>query len=158
MSRFKEEFSLISPTGKFIAFLVWLSMTVGLNVLFMTVGKPGDPPLPFRIFLSLAAPIPLTVYTLVVAYINADARRRGMRHVLWTLLAIFIPNGIGIILYFIFRDPLMTSCPACAAPARQGFTFCPACGATLQPACPSCRKAVEAGWTNCPYCGKRLEA
>ncbi len=156
MSRFKEEFSLISPTGKLIAFLVWLILTVGLNVLFVTVGKPGDPPVPFRIFLTLFVPIPMTVYVLVIAYINADARRRGMRHVLWTLLAIFIPNGIGIILYFIFREPLLLACPACGAAAKQIFAFCPACGATLQRACPACRKAVEANWANCPYCGARL--
>jgi RNA polymerase subunit RPABC4/transcription elongation factor Spt4 len=158
MSRFKEEFSLISPTGKLIAFLVWLILTVGVNVLFVTVGKPGDPPLPFRVFLTLFVPIPLTVYALLIAYINADARRRGMRHVLWTLLAIFIPNGIGIILYFIFREPLLLACPACGATAKQIFAFCPACGATLQRACPACRKAVEANWTNCPYCGVRLAA
>jgi hypothetical protein len=156
MSRFKEEFSLISPAGKLIAFLVWLAATVGLNVLFLTVGKPGDPPVPFRIFLTLFIPIPLTLYALVVAYIHGDAKRRGMRHVLWTLLAIFIPNGIGIILYFIFREPRMIGCPKCGAHAKQTFAFCPGCGAALQPACPACRKAVEPGWANCPYCGGRL--
>ena len=51
-------------------------------------------------------PMFLAGYTLLIGYIYGDARRRGMRYVMWTLLAIFLFNGIGIILYFILREPL----------------------------------------------------
>jgi RNA polymerase subunit RPABC4/transcription elongation factor Spt4 len=81
-----------------------------------------------------------------------------MRHVFWTWLSILVPNAIGIILYFIFREPRLISCSKCGAKGKQTFTFCPACGAELQPACPSCRRAIEAHWANCPYCGGRLAA
>lgn len=83
MSRFNDEFSIISRTGKLIAFLVWLVLTGGLYTLFATVGKPGDPPFWFRAYLCLIVPIPLSIFALVVAYINADAKRRGMRYVMW---------------------------------------------------------------------------
>jgi RNA polymerase subunit RPABC4/transcription elongation factor Spt4 len=158
MSRFKDELSIVSPIGKLIAFLVWLGLTVGLFTLFAVVSKPNDPPFWIRVYLVLIVPVPLSIFALVVAYIHADAKRRAMRHVMWTWLAVLIPNGIGVILYFIFREPLMRACAQCGAKAKQTFAFCPGCGATLQPACPSCRRAVEAQWANCPYCGGRLAA
>jgi hypothetical protein len=92
----------------------------------------------------LIVPAPLSIFALVVAYIHAAAKRRAMRHAMWTWLSIPIPNAIGVIHYFIYREPLMRVCAQC--------------GATLQPACPSCRKAVEPGWANCAYCGARLAA
>ncbi|MBI4872996.1 MAG: zinc ribbon domain-containing protein [Acidobacteria bacterium] len=156
MNRLGQEFSIISRTGKLIAFLVWLGLTLTLIVLFTAVTKPGDPPFPIQVLMTVIVPVPLSIYALVIAYIHADARRRAMRHVLWTLLAIFIPNAIGILLYFIFREPLLLACPGCGSAARRTFAFCPACGAALQPACPVCRHPVEHGWANCAYCGGRL--
>ena len=46
-------------------------------------------------------------YLLLIGYITRDARRRGMSPVLWTFVAILVPNALGIILYFILRhaDP-----------------------------------------------------
>ena len=79
----------------------------------------------------------LGAFVLLVGYVFADARRRGMKHVLWTLLAIFIPNAIGIILYFILRDPIPVPCPACGTPARKGHAFCAGCGAAVRTACPA---------------------
>ena len=86
--------------------------------------------------LALLGVVPIALWVLLVGYVYGDARRRAMNAVLWTLLAIFIPSGIGIILYFILRDPI----PA----------VCPGCGALAQP--------VEASWRNCPSCGASLTA
>ena len=155
MSRFSEEFSVIPRTGKVIAFLIWLALTAGLIVTF-SLTKPGDPPLPLKVLFPVLVPLPLTAFALAAGYVYGDARRRGMRHVMWTLLAIFIPNAIGVILYFIFREPLPLLCPSCGAGARRSFAFCPECGQALQNACPACRKAVETQWVNCAYCGVRL--
>jgi hypothetical protein len=93
---------------------------------------------------------------LLIGYINADARRRGMRYVMWTLLSIFIPYGIGIILYFVLRDPLLVSCSKCGALGRSSFVFCPKCGEGLSSSCTACKRAVEPGWNRCAYCGKEL--
>jgi RNA polymerase subunit RPABC4/transcription elongation factor Spt4 len=106
--------------------------------------------------LIVFAGVPLGLWVLLIGYVNADAKRRGMRYVMWTLLAIFIPNAIGIILYFILRDPRMRSCPSCSQLVRPGFAFCPHCGQNLAPACPNCKRPVEAGWRNCPACGTVL--
>ena len=75
---------------------------------------------------------------------------------MWLLLAIFIPNAIGIILYFLLRVPLPVPCTACSQPVKPGFAFCTSCGQVLSSACPQCRRAVEAGWSNCAYCGTKL--
>jgi len=99
-----------------------------------------------------------TVYSLLIGYIYGDARRRGMRAGLWVLLAIFIPNAIGILLYFILREPLLVKCPQCGAGVKAAFPFCPDCGASLGAVCPSCKSAVENGWTHCARCGKELTA
>jgi hypothetical protein len=101
------------------------------------------------IFIGLS----FSIYILLVGYIYGDARRRGMRPVLWALLAFFIPNAIGIILYFILREPLLVNCPKCGAGTKSAFPFCPSCGTSLAYTCPSCRSAIESGWSHCPRCG-----
>jgi hypothetical protein len=79
-----------------------------------------------------------------------------MRHVMWTLLTIFIPYFIGAILYFVLRDPLLVPCPKCTAQCRSNFVYCPKCGAELSPSCSECKRAVEPNWNRCAYCGKQL--
>jgi len=95
-------------------------------------------------------------WILLIGYVNADARRRGMRYIMWTLLATFIINGIGFILYFVLRDPLLVACQKCGALGRSGFVFCPQCGAELARSCPVCKRAVEPSWNRCAFCGMQL--
>lgn len=157
MSRLREEVRLIPRTGWLVAMLVYLGLILLLVALpYQKDPKLRDWPLWGKTLLAVLGPLPLTVYALLISYVYGDARRRGMRYVMWTLLAIFIPNGIGIILYFLLREPLLAPCPQCGVSSRSNFAFCPHCGAALGPACPQCRHAVEANWTNCPYCGARL--
>ena len=98
-------------------------------------------------------PLALAGYTLLVGYVYGDARRRGMRYVMWTLLAIFLANGIGIILYFILREPMLDVLLPCGCGVQHGFAYCPRCGANVLPSCPSCRRVVEMGWSHCAWCG-----
>ena len=94
---------------------------------------------------------------LLVGYVYGDARRRGMNAVLWTLLAVFVPSAIGVILYFILRDPVPPPCPSCGTLARKGHAFCASCGAAVRRGCPQCRQPVEPSWRNCASCGAALE-
>jgi len=98
----------------------------------------------------------LAAYIALICYIYRDARSRGMPHVTWTLLAIFIPSGIGIILYFILRTPPLVYCTQCRAPISSGLAYCPHCGRALASTCPQCKRISQAGWTHCGWCGVRL--
>jgi hypothetical protein len=157
MSRFRDELRIIPATAKWIAALVGLAIGTAIGALAICPHQ-GEQPLPFaaKILLPLMAFMVSVSIILLIGYIHADAKRRGMRYVMWTLLAIFIPDAIGIILYFILRDAMPVTCPACAAPVLAKFTFCPSCGTAARPTCPMCGKAVEHGWSNCAYCGGRL--
>lgn len=157
MSSFREAFSIIPVPAKIIAVVV----AVGFPLLLYYCGAMDDPgwkdlpPWGQDLLVSL-----IVLFTgfmvLVYGYVYGDAKRRGMRAVLWLLLAIFIPNLIGVVLYMFLRDPLPKPCLSCNEAVRPGFAFCPSCGATLKPACPSCKKPIESDWMACAYCGTKL--
>lgn len=161
MTRFEEEWALVPATARWIAVLVFLAMgglMASLFLLPLLVQHEYQGLLfVFPVFLmSLIGAVMLAVYVLLVGYVYGDARRRGMNQVMWTLLAIFIPSAVGIILYFILRDPIPVPCPSCGTPARKGHAYCAGCGTAVREACPQCRQPVEAGWRNCVRCGAPL--
>lgn len=153
MSKLSEELSIVPGSVLFWAGVVYAAL-IGF---ILWIGRVGGSPFGALEFaLVTVGLMVVTVYALVVGYIYADAKRRGMRYVMWTLLAVFIPNAIGIILYFLLRTPIPRPCSACGAPNQPGFAFCPKCGAGLNPVCPACRKGVEREWTSCAWCGQPL--
>ena len=157
MSRFREELRVIPGVAWVIAGLSF----VFVEVLMWQLAFPSDSnlrngPFPVRVGISILAASVLPAYVLLVGYVSRDAARRGMRQALWTLIAIFVPNCFGIILYFVMREPLLARCPKCATPTKSTFAFCHQCGAELSVACPQCRRPVEPGWKACAYCGTNL--
>jgi RNA polymerase subunit RPABC4/transcription elongation factor Spt4 len=158
MSRFRDELKVIPRTARTIAVLAYAFVTamIGLFVTFSPDPELARTHEAGKILIMVMPGILLAVYVLMVGYVYADAKRRGMRYAMWTLLAIFIPYSIGIILYFVLRDPLMKPCPGCSQVLKSGYTFCPHCGTSLQPTCPNCGRGVESGWANCPACGTKL--
>ena len=124
MSRFDQEWALVPTGARWTAVLVALAfaaLMAGIFLLPVAVNEPKALVFVLPLFLaSLIGAVALGIYVLLVGYVFGDARRRGMNHVLWTLLAIFIPNAIGVILYFILRDPIPVPCPSCGAPGEEG--------------------------------------
>jgi len=161
MSRFRQEWDLIPGAAFVIAGVVYLAYLALMGFVWlagpMSAGDSIPPIVWGWFFLTAAVGILMAPYVLLVGYVWADAKRRGMNAVLWVLLAIFIPNAIGIILFFILRDPLPVPCPSCQAPATTEQAFCACCGTAVRPACPQCRKPVQEGWTHCAGCGAPLE-
>jgi RNA polymerase subunit RPABC4/transcription elongation factor Spt4 len=157
MSRFRDELRVIPRTAWYIGLTIYLVMS---NLAFFVL-IPQDHKLrnwPFAGKFAFAYGIFLFILALVAldGYVYGDAKRRGMRYVMWTWLAVLIPDCIGVIVYFILRDPLPKPCPSCSTLVKVGFTFCPHCGSALQPACSQCGRAVDPGWSNCPHCGTKL--
>jgi hypothetical protein len=156
---FWRNVGLIRPPAWIVAALVFF----GMQALFWLVIWPQAHPDELeklsdvgKICLPLLTGALLACYVLLIGFVYVDAKRRGMRYVMWTLLATFIGNGIGIILYFLMRDPMPTPCPKCSRLSAQSFTFCPSCGAELMRTCKVCHKKLGAGWSNCAYCGTSL--
>jgi hypothetical protein len=160
MSRLREEMKVIPRGAWLLALLLCVVVPLGLCVYWLLTGEPSGPGAlgrhaPALLAGALAFAV-FSVYLLILGYIVGDARRRGMPVLLWTLLAMFIPSAIGIILYFILRRPLLRACSQCGVPVDAAYTFCPACGATLGKTCPSCHSSVESAWAHCPKCGAQL--
>jgi len=153
MNRFRDELRVIPTVAWVLAVVCWLGAMA-----FVAFWEADDGPWVFWALLMTIPPLFFAIGILLIGYVNGDARRRGMRHVMWTLLAIFIPNAIGIILYFIMRDQPLKKCPKCGNSIPGGFAFCPDCGGEVTQSCPSCRRSIEAGWSHCPSCGKGLKA
>jgi len=155
-TRFRDEVRIIPQVAYIIAaiafLLPWAAVTYALTV------KIGAPPMPVALMLPVAllGGTVLACFVLLIGYINADAGRRGMSRLAWTLLAIFIPNALGIVLYFVLRKPRTPLCPQCAAGVEPGFGFCPRCRYVLTPVCPQCRRSIHDSDKFCPYCGSDL--
>lgn len=108
-----------------------------------------------------AASLGLAAIIFWVAYVNRDAKRRGMNSALWTILVIILLPAwgfIGFVIYFLMREPLPYPCPQCAATVGARFNFCPNCKCNLHPSCPQCKQEVEETDKFCPNCGNDLKA
>jgi hypothetical protein len=150
MSRLQEEFQVAVRTG------VVISAVVAAAGFAAFVFVLDEPPLPHRVLLGILIGGVMFTYGYLVSYVYGDAKRRGMRQVLWTLVAFFVPNALGFIAYFLLREPLLHPCAACGATARRDFAFCPQCGAPLLRVCPGCQRPVEPIWPHCAHCGRQL--
>ncbi|HEV3253705.1 MAG TPA: zinc ribbon domain-containing protein [Candidatus Acidoferrales bacterium] len=161
MSRFREELRVIPKFARGLAAILYI-VVAGILTLLMRYGN-DDPgiratPVAAKMAIPPLVPLVLVILILLIGYVYGDAKRRGMRYVMWTWLAALVPDGIGVILYFILRDPLPSTCPKCGTFTPAKFTFCPHCGTPVKPTCPQCGKAVEHAWINCAYCGTTLPA
>jgi hypothetical protein len=137
-----------------LAGIAFVAAQVFFNV--VVARHSGGPPAWARPLLGLLAGIAGGCYLLFIGYINRDAKRRGMSPVLWTIVAVCIPNALGIILYFLLRQPLRSACPQCGNAVQAGFNFCPRCSYKLSPSCPQCQHVVGATDIYCPYCAASL--
>jgi hypothetical protein len=161
LSQFSDEIKLISKWARVLAVLVLVVFPVAAMCYFFLNARSGEfgaGKFPLELVMVTIASVFFGVYILILGYIYGDAKRRGMRPVLWLLLGMFIPNAIGVILYFILRQPIQTHCSSCGAANPPGFAFCSSCGAALGRSCPSCKSAVETNWTHCPRCGTHLDS
>lgn len=158
MSTFREELRIIPRAARVTAWIFYALTVLAITAAFLFSGDAdmARMPLPLKVVVAVVPPLAVFLPVYLFGYIYADAKRRYMRYVMWTLLAILVPNAIGILLYFTLRDPLPLPCGKCGSLLRPGFAFCPSCGAPLKRPCPQCQRPVEAAWSNCAYCGVRL--
>ncbi len=157
--RFSDEIRLIP---RWLVYLV-----IGLFIVAQAVAQianvygpltPAPPKwAPLALFgIVTAIGVPIACLLFLFGYINRDAKRRGMHSALWTLLAILVPYLIGVIIYFLLREPLAFNCPQCGVAVSARFNYCPGCGYNLHPTCPQCKHEVREGDHFCPQCAHQL--
>ena len=173
--RFWEEFRIV-PRWLIaaVAILYVIAVTVAITVNLAARNHPyGNTMFPWELrdnpalaSLALAgivtaASLCIATVIFLIAYVNRDAKRRGMSSALWTFLVIILLPGylfIGFMVYFLMREPLPYPCPQCSTPVGARFNFCPNCKCNLHPSCPNCKREVGETDKFCPYCASELGA
>jgi len=149
-----SEIKIVPTWAWTLAVVVFFIAQFFFNV--VVARHPNAPPAWARPLLGFLLGLVAGSFLLFIGYINRDAKRRGMSPVLWTIVAIFIPNALGIILYFVLRQPLRSACPQCGNAVQPRFNFCPRCSYKLSPSCPQCQRVVGVNDVYCPYCGTSI--
>ena len=98
----------------------------------------------------------LASYVLLVGYVSRDVKRRNMPAALWMLIAVVMPAGIGAVVYFLLRQPIMTRCPNCTTELAASVHFCPQCQFQVAPVCGQCFRGVQITDVYCTQCGHDL--
>jgi hypothetical protein len=172
---FWEEFRIVPGWLKvLVAVLYVIALMIAISVNLAQAHNPnGNEMFPWELrdnpalaSLALAgivtgASLVMASYIFMVAYVNRDAKRRGMNSALWTFLVLILSTGwlvIGFMTYFLMREPRPYPCPQCGNTVGARFNFCPNCKCNLYPSCPQCKREIAEIDKFCPYCGNDLKA
>jgi Double zinc ribbon len=96
-------------------------------------------------------------YVLLIGYVSRDVKRRNMQPALWMLMVVLMPGGIGAVVYFLLRQPILSRCPHCSTEIAASYHFCPQCSFQMAPVCGQCFRGVEITDVYCKQCGHDLE-
>ncbi len=83
--------------------------------------------LPMRLLMGYSWGTAFASYVLLVGYVSRDVRRRRMPAGLWMLIVVVLPGGIGAVVYFLLRQPMLMPCPHCSTEITSSVHFCPQC-------------------------------
>ncbi|HEX3940818.1 MAG TPA: zinc ribbon domain-containing protein [Acidobacteriaceae bacterium] len=156
-SAFSEEVKLIPRWSVVLAVLAFVFMQYLLWV-FIPAGQHHRgyrDPVGIRLYYTTSWSVMASLYFLMVGYVSRDAPRRGMHTIFWTVIAL-IPGGVGAVLYFLLRQPVMTVCPSCGITIQREFHFCPQCAFQVSAVCGKCYRGVRVTDLYCGYCGHDL--
>jgi hypothetical protein len=109
--------------------------------------------LPMRLLMGYSWGTAFAGYVLLVGYVSRDVKRRRMPAGLWMLIVVVMPGGIGAVVYFLLRQPVMARCPHCTTELTAGVHFCPQCRFQVAPVCGQCFRGVQITDVYCPQCG-----
>ena len=154
--RLSSELSLVPRWSMMLAVLAF----VGVQYLFWMVipshrHHPG-PPTGMRLYFAISWSALAALYMLMIGYISKDAPRRLMNSRIWMLVCFVMPGGVGAVLYFLLRQPIVSTCPACSTPIQSGYHFCPQCACQVAAACGNCYRSARPTDLFCVHCGHDL--
>jgi hypothetical protein len=160
-SSFTEEFRLIpgwsiaaaSLCFIFMQYLYWVILPAYRVAYKM---HPIAAPFGVRFYFALSWSAVVAFYVLMVGYVSRDAPRRSMSTRLWVVICLVMQGGIGLVLYFLLRQPVVARCPSCGTSIHTEFHFCPQCAYQVSAACGNCYRGVRITDLYCVYCGHSL--
>ncbi len=158
-SSFTEEVKLIPSWSIAAAALIFVFMQyLSWVILPAHRLRPSTAPFGVRFYFALSWSTLAALYVLMVGYVSRDAPRRNMSTRLWVVICLAMPGGIGSVLYFLLRQPVVALCPSCGTSIHTEFHFCPQCAYQVSAACGNCYRGVRITDLYCVYCGHGLAA
>lgn len=149
----EDQLSLIPAWSVVLAVLVF----VGFQYMFQFVmPHHRHEMMPMRILMGYSWGTMLATYVLLIGYVSRDVKRRNMPAGLWMLAVIIMPGGIGAVVYFLLRQPLLSRCPHCGTEITSSIHFCPQCQFQVAPVCGRCFRGVQMTDVYCTQCGHDL--
>jgi len=127
---------------------------IGVQYLFhgyLPHNKPNM--MPMRVLMSYSWGTAIASYVLLVGYVSRDVKRRNMSAKLWMLLVVVMPGGIGAVVYFLLRQPVLSRCPNCNTQINSTYNFCPQCQFQMAPVCGRCYRDISITDVYCKQCG-----
>lgn len=112
--------------------------------------------LPLRLLMGYSWGTLFASYPLLIGYVSRDVKRRNMSAGIWMLIVVLMPGGIGAVVYFLMRQPLLSRCPHCSTEISSSFHFCPQCQFQMAPVCGQCFRGVQITDVYCTRCGHDL--
>ncbi len=146
-----------------IAMIPWWSIVlavvafIGMEYLFSVLPHPKKDMIPLRVLMAYSWGTLVASYALLVGYVSQDVKRRNMPGALWMLIVILMPGGIGAVVYFLLRQPVLSRCPHCSTEIAASYHFCPQCQFQLAPVCGQCFRGTEITDVYCKQCGHDLD-
>jgi hypothetical protein len=116
--------------------------------------RPGM--FPMRVMMGYSSGTLVASYFLLIGYVSRDVKRRNMSAPLWILIVTLMPGGIGAVVYFLLRQPMLSRCPHCSTEIASSYHFCPQCQFQMAPVCGRCFRGVEITDVYCKQCGHDL--
>jgi lipid-A-disaccharide synthase-like uncharacterized protein len=99
-----SELSMIPNWSVILAVLVFL----GAQYLFhFVLPHNRHEMMPMRLLMGYSWGTLFASYVLLVGYVSRDVRRRDMPAGLWMLIVTIMPGGVGAVVYFLLRQPVL---------------------------------------------------
>jgi hypothetical protein len=151
-----EDVSLIPRWSMVAAVLAFCAVEYFYWVILPGERQHAGPPIGLRIYFSLSWGALAALNFLMVGYVSRDAARRAMSTSFWMIFCFLMPVGIGLVVYFLLRQPVLTRCPACGTDVQHDYHHCPQCNYQLVANCGCCYRTVHITDLYCTRCGHDL--
>jgi hypothetical protein len=151
-----DELRMIPQWSIGLAVLSFLAVQYVFWVVLPAHRHHAPPPAGLHAYFAVSWGAYAALYSLTIGYVSKDAPRRSMSLGFWILVCLLTPGGIGAVLYFLMRLPIVSTCPACSTPVHSEFHFCPQCAFQISASCGECHRSARVTDLYCVHCGHDL--